>query len=43
MSEILEFPPHVPAPRQAPDTSLPTVAVVGLGYVGLPVATGRPT
>jgi len=42
MSEILEFPPQ-PAPltpaRQAADAALPTVAVVGLGYVGLPVAT----
>jgi len=41
MSEILEFPPQ-PAPltpaRQAADAALPTVAVVGLGYVGLPVA-----
>jgi UDP-N-acetyl-D-glucosamine/UDP-N-acetyl-D-galactosamine dehydrogenase len=42
MSEILEFPPHAsPAPgaRPAPEAALPTVAVVGLGYVGLPVAT----
>jgi len=42
MSEILEFPPQstpVPGPRQAANTALPTVAVVGLGYVGLPVAT----
>jgi UDP-N-acetyl-D-galactosamine dehydrogenase len=42
MSEILEFPPQ-PAPltpaRQPADVALPTVAVVGLGYVGLPVAT----
>src|SRR6185295_15704870 len=42
MSEILEFPPQ-PAPatslRQPNDAGLPTVAVVGLGYVGLPVAT----
>src|SRR3954467_12572963 len=42
MSEILEFPPQstpVPGVRQPGNASLPTVAVVGLGYVGLPVAT----
>jgi UDP-N-acetyl-D-galactosamine dehydrogenase len=42
MSEILEFPPQagpMPAARPASEASLPTVAVVGLGYVGLPVAT----
>jgi UDP-N-acetyl-D-galactosamine dehydrogenase len=42
MSDILEFPPQAspaPAARHAPDAGLPTVAVVGLGYVGLPVAT----
>jgi UDP-N-acetyl-D-galactosamine dehydrogenase len=42
MSEILEFPPQptpVPGLRQGSDAGLPTVAVVGLGYVGLPVAT----
>jgi UDP-N-acetyl-D-glucosamine/UDP-N-acetyl-D-galactosamine dehydrogenase len=42
MSEILEFPPQAgptPATRPASEASLPTVAVVGLGYVGLPVAT----
>jgi len=42
MSEILEFPPQstpVPGQRQAANAALPTVAVVGLGYVGLPVAT----
>jgi UDP-N-acetyl-D-galactosamine dehydrogenase len=42
MSEILEFPPQstpVPGLRQAGSAGLPTVAVVGLGYVGLPVAT----
>jgi UDP-N-acetyl-D-glucosamine/UDP-N-acetyl-D-galactosamine dehydrogenase len=41
MSEILEFPPQpTPAPLAKPagDTQLPAVAVVGLGYVGLPVA-----
>jgi UDP-N-acetyl-D-galactosamine dehydrogenase len=50
MSEILEFPPQAsPSPllRQASDALLPTVAVVGLGYVGLPVAVAfgkeRPT
>src|SRR3954452_4196253 len=42
MSEILEFPPQstpVPGVRQPGNAGLPTVAVVGLGYVGLPVAT----
>jgi UDP-N-acetyl-D-glucosamine/UDP-N-acetyl-D-galactosamine dehydrogenase len=42
MSEILEFPPQagpLPAARPASEASLPSVAVVGLGYVGLPVAT----
>jgi len=42
MSEILEFPPQAApaqAARNAPDTATATVAVVGLGYVGLPVAT----
>jgi UDP-N-acetyl-D-galactosamine dehydrogenase len=42
MSEILEFPPQsapAPAARPAGEAALPTVAVVGLGYVGLPVAT----
>jgi UDP-N-acetyl-D-galactosamine dehydrogenase len=42
MSEILEFPPQstpVPGLRQAANAALPTVALVGLGYVGLPVAT----
>jgi UDP-N-acetyl-D-galactosamine dehydrogenase len=50
MSEILEFPPQPsPSPlvRQASGALLPTVAVVGLGYVGLPVAVAfgkeRPT
>jgi UDP-N-acetyl-D-glucosamine/UDP-N-acetyl-D-galactosamine dehydrogenase len=50
MSEILEFPPQAsPSPllRQASDAPLPNVAVVGLGYVGLPVAVAfgkeRPT
>jgi UDP-N-acetyl-D-galactosamine dehydrogenase len=50
MSEILEFPPQAsPSPlvRQTSDALLPTVAVVGLGYVGLPVAVAfgkeRPT
>jgi UDP-N-acetyl-D-galactosamine dehydrogenase len=41
MSEILEFPPHAtpaPAAKAAGETQLPSVAVVGLGYVGLPVA-----
>jgi UDP-N-acetyl-D-galactosamine dehydrogenase len=41
MSEILEFPPQAtPAaqPRAAGEAQLPSVAVVGLGYVGLPVA-----
>jgi UDP-N-acetyl-D-galactosamine dehydrogenase len=41
LSEILEFPAQAsPSPllRQAADAQLPTVAVVGLGYVGLPVA-----
>ena len=41
MSEILEFPPHAtpaPAARPAAEAGLPSVAVVGLGYVGLPVA-----
>ena len=41
MSEILEFPPQAtpatPA-RTAAEAQLPLVAVVGLGYVGLPVA-----
>jgi UDP-N-acetyl-D-galactosamine dehydrogenase len=42
MSDILEFPPQpasVGSARPAADAGLPTVAVVGLGYVGLPVAT----
>jgi UDP-N-acetyl-D-glucosamine/UDP-N-acetyl-D-galactosamine dehydrogenase len=50
LSEILEFPAQAsPSPllRQAADAQLPTVAVVGLGYVGLPVAVAfgkeRPT
>jgi UDP-N-acetyl-D-glucosamine/UDP-N-acetyl-D-galactosamine dehydrogenase len=50
MSEILEFPPQAsPSPqlRHAADALLPSVAVVGLGYVGLPVAVAlgkeRPT
>jgi UDP-N-acetyl-D-glucosamine/UDP-N-acetyl-D-galactosamine dehydrogenase len=50
MSEIVEFPPQAsPSPlfRQASDALLPCVAVVGLGYVGLPVAVAfgkeRPT
>jgi UDP-N-acetyl-D-galactosamine dehydrogenase len=50
MSEILEFPPQAspsPLARQASDALLPTIAVVGLGYVGLPVAVAfgkeRPT
>jgi UDP-N-acetyl-D-glucosamine/UDP-N-acetyl-D-galactosamine dehydrogenase len=50
MSEILEFPPQAsatPLVGQASDALLPTVAVVGLGYVGLPVAVAfgkeRPT
>jgi UDP-N-acetyl-D-galactosamine dehydrogenase len=39
MSEIVEFPAQgSPSPRQASAAVLPTVAVVGLGYVGLPVA-----
>ena len=37
MSEILEFPAHAP-PTPAAEANLPCVAVVGLGYVGLPVA-----
>ncbi len=50
MSEILEFPPQASPsapPKHAADAVLPTVAVVGLGYVGLPVAVAlgreRPT
>jgi UDP-N-acetyl-D-galactosamine dehydrogenase len=50
MSEILEFPPQAtPSPplKHAAEALLPTVAVVGLGYVGLPVAVAlgreRPT
>jgi UDP-N-acetyl-D-galactosamine dehydrogenase len=50
MSEILEFPAQAsasPSARQAGDALLPAVAVVGLGYVGLPVAVAfgkeRPT
>ena len=50
MSEILEFPPQAapsPQPRQPGEAVLPAVAVVGLGYVGLPVAVAfgkeRPT
>jgi UDP-N-acetyl-D-glucosamine/UDP-N-acetyl-D-galactosamine dehydrogenase len=41
MSEILEFPPQAsssPQCKPAGEAMLPTVAVVGLGYVGLPVA-----
>jgi UDP-N-acetyl-D-glucosamine/UDP-N-acetyl-D-galactosamine dehydrogenase len=41
MPEILEFPPQASpaaAARQGAETQLPTVAIVGLGYVGLPVA-----
>jgi UDP-N-acetyl-D-galactosamine dehydrogenase len=41
MSEILEFPPQAsssPQSKPAGEALLPTVAVVGLGYVGLPVA-----
>jgi UDP-N-acetyl-D-galactosamine dehydrogenase len=41
MSEILEFPPQAapsPVARPAGEPQSPTVAVVGLGYVGLPVA-----
>jgi UDP-N-acetyl-D-galactosamine dehydrogenase len=41
MSEILEFPPQAsssPQSKPAGEAVLPTVAVVGLGYVGLPVA-----
>jgi UDP-N-acetyl-D-galactosamine dehydrogenase len=41
MSEILEFPPQVtasPLAKPAGEADLATVAVVGLGYVGLPVA-----
>jgi UDP-N-acetyl-D-galactosamine dehydrogenase len=41
MSEILEFPPQAsssPQSKPAAEAVLPTVAVVGLGYVGLPVA-----
>jgi UDP-N-acetyl-D-galactosamine dehydrogenase len=41
MSEILEFPPQAPpSPQSKPagEVVLCTVAVVGLGYVGLPVA-----
>jgi UDP-N-acetyl-D-galactosamine dehydrogenase len=50
MSDILEFPPQaLPSAlaRPAAEVELPTVAVVGLGYVGLPVAVAfgkeRPT
>ena len=49
MSEILEFPPHPAAtpPARAAEAAAATVAVVGLGYVGLPVAVAfgkeRPT
>ena len=46
MSEVLEFTAQ-PAPAPARHASLATVAVVGLGYVGLPVAVAfgkeRPT
>jgi UDP-N-acetyl-D-galactosamine dehydrogenase len=46
MSEVLEFPPH-PAPLAREPAHLATVAVVGLGYVGLPLAVAfgkeRPT
>ena len=41
MPDILEFPPqaaHAPLPKQPGEAALPAVAVVGLGYVGLPVA-----
>jgi UDP-N-acetyl-D-galactosamine dehydrogenase len=41
MSEILEFPPQAsssPQCKPAGEAILPAVAVVGLGYVGLPVA-----
>jgi UDP-N-acetyl-D-galactosamine dehydrogenase len=50
MSEILEFPPQAAATPQGKPADAPalaTVAVVGLGYVGLPVAVAfgkeRPT
>ena len=47
MSEILEFPPHAPHGAPAGEARLGAVAVVGLGYVGLPVAVAfgkeRPT
>jgi UDP-N-acetyl-D-galactosamine dehydrogenase len=50
MSEILEFTPQASPsslPRPVTGALLPTVAVVGLGYVGLPVAVAfgkdRPT
>ena len=46
MPEVLEFPPQPVAPVREP-AQLATVAVVGLGYVGLPVAVAfgrqRPT
>ncbi len=46
MSEVLEFTAQ-PAPALAQQAPLATVAVVGLGYVGLPVAVAfgkeRPT
>jgi len=46
MPEVLEFPPQPVAPAREP-AQLATVAVVGLGYVGLPLAVAfgreRPT